>query len=112
MNIQTIKNGFNRGQMQIEEIKWLIDSLEQLQAENGVMAEKHAEKDMAIAQFMRIIEQQKEEIILFRLTEASIIGRLQKQTLQIKEMKQNSRLTRFFDMAEENLKLAKELAKS
>lgn len=62
MNLQIIKGNFNRGRMNIGEIKWLIDSYERLQEENGAMAEKHAEKDIAIAEFMRIIDQMSERI--------------------------------------------------
>jgi hypothetical protein len=85
--------------------------IELLKKENGAMAEKHAEKDIALGEFKQIIEQQKEEIILYKLQETILLERLKKQTLQMKEMKQNSRLTRFYDMAEENLKLAKENAR-
>jgi hypothetical protein len=44
------------------EIIWLVKTLEQLIEENGAMAEKHAEKDLAFAEFMRIIDQQKDHI--------------------------------------------------
>ncbi|MBT2727863.1 hypothetical protein J7E63_13030 [Bacillus sp. ISL-75] len=68
----------------------LIKAIEQLQEENGAMAEKHAEKDIAMAEFMGIIDQQHQEI---------------------KELKNKSRTIRFFEMAEENLKLAQENAR-
>ncbi|MBT2722285.1 hypothetical protein [Bacillus sp. ISL-46] len=111
MNLQIIKGSFNRGRMNIAEIKWLIDSYEQLQEENGAMAEKHAEKDMAIADFMSIVTQQRKEIELYQLQETILLGRLEKKDQEIKAMKQNSRLTRFYDMSEENLKLAQENAR-
>jgi hypothetical protein len=111
VNLQTIVNNFNRGRMNIQDIKWLIDSFELLQEENGAMAEKHAEKSLAIADFMRIIEIQRKEIKLYQLQETILLDRLQRQTSEIKEMKQNSRFTRFLDMAEENLKLAQENAR-
>jgi hypothetical protein len=51
-----------------ERIKVLMETIERQQneiaaweAENSLMAEKHAEKDMAIAEFMRIIEQQEQK---------------------------------------------------
>jgi hypothetical protein len=62
--------------------------IEQLQKENGTMAEKHAEKDLAIAEFMRIVSQLEADI---------------------KQLKQNSRLINFYKMAEENLALAQEI---
>jgi hypothetical protein len=83
--------------------------IEQLQKENGAMAEKHAEKDLAIAEFMCIVTQQEADINLYKLQETIILERLKNQTLQIKEMKQNSRLINFYKMAEENLTLAQEL---
>jgi hypothetical protein len=86
-----------------EEIEWLIETVEQLQEENGTMAEKHAEKDIAMADFMEIIDQ-------YKLQEELLLERLKKQTLQMKEMKRNSRLIKFYEMAEENLSLATELA--
>ena len=110
MKLQMIKQNFNRGRMNIEDIKWLIDSFEQLQEENGDMAEKHAEKDIAIAEFMQIVELQQKEIELFKLSETILLKRLEKLSLEFKELKQKSRTIRFFDMAEENLKLAKEIA--
>jgi hypothetical protein len=111
MKLQTIKQNFNRGRMNIEGIQWLIQTVELLQAENGAMAEKHAEKMIAFAEFMQIIDQQKEEIALYKLTEAILLERLQKQTMLMKEMQKNSRLLTFYAMAEENLKFAEENAR-
>jgi hypothetical protein len=97
--------------MNIPEIHWLIKTVDQLIEENGAMAEKHAEKMIAFAEFMQIIDQQKEEISLYKLTEVVLLERLQKQTQLIKEMQKNSRLTTFYAMAEENLKFAEENAR-
>jgi hypothetical protein len=91
------------------EINWLVQTLEQLIEENGAMAEKHAEKDLALAEFMQIVTQQREEIALYKLTESLLLERLKKQTSLIKEMQKNSRLINFYKMAEENLTLAQEL---
>lgn len=111
MKLQTVKDNFNRGRMNIDDIKWLIDSFELVQEENGAMAEKHAEKSIAIADFMQIVELQRQEIELFKLTETLLLERLKKQTSEIKELKRNSRTIRFFEMVEENLKLAEENAR-
>jgi hypothetical protein len=87
----------------------LVKLVEKYQEENGAMAEKHAEKDLAIAEFMRIVTQQEEEIKLYKLQETIILDRLKRNTLMMKEMKQNSRLINFYKMAEENLALAQEI---
>lgn len=47
----------------------------------------------------------------YQLQKTLLLERLKKHSVQIKEMKHNSRLTRFYDMAEENLKLAEENAR-
>jgi hypothetical protein len=111
MNLKLIKENFNRGRMNIPEIYWLIKTVEQLIEENGAMAEKHADKDIAIAEFIQIIEQQDADIKLYQLQETIILERLKRNTLMMKEMKLNSRLTRFYEMSEENLKLAQENAR-
>jgi hypothetical protein len=87
----------------------LVKLVEKYQEENGAMAEKHADKDIAIAKFMHIVTQQEEAITLYKLQETIFLERLKKQTLQLKEMKQNSRLINFYKMAEENLALAQEI---
>ncbi|MBS4173506.1 hypothetical protein [Bacillus sp. FJAT-49736] len=40
-----------------QDIGWLIETVEQLEAENGSMAEKHAEKDTIIAQLLTRIQE-------------------------------------------------------
>jgi hypothetical protein len=83
------------------------------------------QQKQSIDQLTQTIEQQKQEyqtlysslceadaiIEQYKLQETILLERLKKQTLQIKEMKLNSRLTRFYEMAEENLKLAEEVAR-
>jgi hypothetical protein len=83
------------------------------------------QKKQSIDQLLQTIEQQKQEyqtlysslaeadaiIEQYQLQETLLLERIKRQTLQIKEMKQNSRLTRFYEMAEENLKLAEENAR-
>jgi hypothetical protein len=96
------------GQLQ-ESIETLVTTIEQLQEENGAMAEKHAEKDIALNDMKVIIQDQQEIFGLYKLQETILLERLKRQTLQMKEMKENSRLTRFYDMAEENLRMAQEL---
>lgn len=86
------------------EIKWLIQTVEQQEQEYITLAQSIAEDDA-------IIEQLQEEMKLYKLQETLLLERLKKQTLQIKEMKQNSRLMKFMEMAEENLALAQEVAR-
>lgn len=111
MKLQTINENFNRGRMNIEDIKNLIEIVDLLIKENGDMAEKHAEKDIAIGDFMKIVDLQRKEIELYKLAETILLERLQKQTVEIKDLKKKSSTIRFFDMAEENLKLAQEVAR-
>ena len=87
----------------LETIEALAKKVDEFEEENGLMAEKHAERDIQFNEFVRIIEQ-------YKFSEALLLERLKKQTLQIKEMQQDRRLTRYWDMAEENLRLAQELA--
>jgi predicted nucleic acid-binding Zn-ribbon protein len=56
------------------------------------------------------VEEMDATIGQYQLQETLLLERLKKQTLEIKAMKQNSRLTRFYDMAEENLKMAQKVA--
>ncbi|CRK80336.1 hypothetical protein [Neobacillus massiliamazoniensis] len=67
-------------------------------------------KDYTFERQIVTIEDLVEMVEQYKLQETILLERLKKQTLQIKEMKQNSRLTRFYEMAEENLKMAQELA--
>jgi len=92
----------------MDTIEALVTLGEKLVKENGAMAEKHAEKDIALKELMEIMEGQRNEIELYKLQESMLLERLKKQTLEIKEMKNDRRLTRFYAMAEENLKLAEE----
>lgn len=48
MNLQTIKDNFNRGRMTFMEIEWLMNTVELLEKENAAMAIKHAEKDILL----------------------------------------------------------------
>jgi uncharacterized protein YdcH (DUF465 family) len=86
-----------------EEIEWLIETVEQQQNEYNTLFSSIDEMDA-------IISQQQEEINQYKFQEELLLERLKKQTLQMKEMKQNSRLIKFYEMAEENLSLATELA--
>lgn len=51
-----------------------------------------------------------ETIEQYQLNEIVLLEKLKKQTLELKEMKRNGRLNRFFSMAEENLKMAQKVA--
>jgi uncharacterized protein YqgV (UPF0045/DUF77 family) len=82
---------------QLETVADLVDLVERQQNEYISLSQSIEEMDATIQQY--------------QLQETFLLERLKKQTLQIKEMKQNSRLIRFYDMAEENLKMAQELQK-
>lgn len=75
MDIQQIKHNFKLGKMDLSEIEWLINTVEQ-----------------------------------YQLQETYLLGRLEKLTLEYKQLKQDRRLIAFYEMAEENLRLAQELA--
>jgi hypothetical protein len=96
MNIQTVKENFNRGRMDLKEIKWLIDSYEQQQNEYITLSQSIGEDD-------GIIEQLQEELKQYKLQEALLLGR-------IKKIEQCSRFKSYLKIEEENLKMFKELA--
>lgn len=87
----------------------LKKTIEQLEEENGDMAEKHVEKDIALVQLKRGYLEAKETLRLYKLQETILLERLENQALQMKEMKQNSRLIKFYEMEWENLRLAQEI---
>jgi predicted RNase H-like nuclease (RuvC/YqgF family) len=112
-----------------EEIEWLIETVEKQQNEYNALYSSIDEMDVIISQQQEEIErlnkmrtvidyvdlckqlqQVNEEINQYKLQEELLLERLKKQTLQMKEMKRNSRLIKFYEMAEENLSLATELA--
>jgi hypothetical protein len=68
----------------IQTIKELLNVAEGFENENGLMAEKAAEKDIAFGQFMRIIEDQKEEIALYKLQETKLLVQLAIKTKNLK----------------------------
>jgi hypothetical protein len=82
---------------QKQSIDQLIQTIDQQKQEYQTLYSSLAEADAIIEQY--------------KLQETILLERIKKQTLQIKEMKLNSRLTRFYEMAEENLKLAEEVAR-
>lgn len=123
MNLETVKNNINRGRLSFDEINWMLKTIDFLEEENGNMAEKHADKDLAIRDLMQMNLQQKQriaeleaikemylnannalldEIELYKLQETKLLA-------QVKMMKNNSRLNSFYQMSEENLKMAQEL---
>ncbi|MBT2735158.1 hypothetical protein [Bacillus sp. ISL-7] len=81
----------------MQDINQLIKTIEQQEKECQTLYSSLAEADAIIEQY--------------QLQETLLLERLKKQTLQIKEMKQNSRLINFYAMSKENLKLAEENAR-
>lgn len=81
----------------IKTIDELLKSAEQQQNESISLSESISEADAIIEQY--------------KLQETILLERLKKQTLEIKDLKSKSRTIRFFEMAEENLKLAEENAR-
>lgn len=49
MNLQSIKHKFNLGTMDLSEIKWLIDTVEQQQKEFAYLSESSTETDTIIS---------------------------------------------------------------
>jgi hypothetical protein len=90
----------------IQTIKELLNVAQGFEEENGLMAEKAAEKDIAFGQFMRIIEDQKEEIALYKLQETKLLVQLAIKDQEFKKLKSSTR----FRVFEENLALAEENA--
>jgi uncharacterized protein (DUF3084 family) len=80
-----------------EEIEWLIETVEKQQNEYNTLFSSIDEMDA-------IISQQQEEIEQYELQETLLLERL-------KKIEKNSRYLGFMEMAEENLKMAQEVAK-
>lgn len=110
MNIQEIKLSFNRGRMDIDEIKWLINTLDMRHTELIEAFNREASYIDDIEQMEGMLEQANKTIEQYQLHETILRDRLKKQTLEIKEMKNDRRLIRFWELAEENLKLAQKIA--
>jgi hypothetical protein len=91
----------------INTIEVLLDVAEGFQNENGLMAEKAAEKEQAFEQFMQIIEEQKETIRAYKFKEILLIEQLKLKTEEMKELKKSVR----FEVFQENYELAKENAR-
>jgi hypothetical protein len=106
LDIQTIEFNFNRGQMNLEQIQWLIETIKGLEEQANLMAEKAAEKDIAMEEFMRIIEEQKANIRLYQLKETMFNQQLKLKDEEIKTLKKSVR----FEVFQENLALAEEIA--
>jgi predicted RNase H-like nuclease (RuvC/YqgF family) len=96
MNIQTVKENYNRGRMDLKEIKWLIDTVEHQENEYITLSQSISEDD-------GIIEQLQEELKQYKLQEALLLGR-------IKKIEQCSRFKNYLKTVEENLKIYQELA--
>lgn len=103
MNIQEIKHSFGLGNMNLEQIEWLIDSYERHEIEYATLLESVCECDV-------MLSQQQDELKQYKQYETILLARLEKQAERIKELKLNSRLIKFYELAEENLKLVTELA--
>jgi hypothetical protein len=88
-------------------IQELLKVAQGFEEENGLMAEKAAEKDIAFGQFMQIIEDQKEEIALYKLQETKLLVQLAIKDQELKKLKSSTR----FRVFEENLSLAEENAR-
>lgn len=67
MNLNELERNFNKGHMTLEQIAWLIAEVKNLEEQANEMAEKHAEKDIAIEKFMN-------EITRLRIVEQAYIG--------------------------------------
>lgn len=91
----------------IQTVEVLLDTALGFQNENGLMAEKAAEKEQAFCEFMRIINEQKTELALYKLQETKLLAQLELTDHEIKLLKRTTR----FRVFEENLALALENAR-
>lgn len=117
MMLQAIQSKFNRGRMGIEEIEWLIKTAEKQQNELTVAHEQELSYIDDIEQMEGMLEQANQRIQDLETTikqhqaqESFLLERIKKQSREIREMWNDRRLIRFWELAEENLKLAQELA--
>jgi predicted nuclease with TOPRIM domain len=85
-------------------VRDLLNMIDKQQQEYNTLYSSVEESDAIIAQLQ-------DEVKRYQLQESLLLERLKKQTLQLKETKQNSRLIKFYEIAEENLKLAQENAR-
>jgi|GraSoiStandDraft_46_1057282.scaffolds.fasta_scaffold34091_2 hypothetical protein len=88
----------------INTIEVLLNVAEGFQNENGLMAEKAAEKEIAFGEFMEIIGKQKQELALYKLQETKLLAQLELKDHELKNLKRSTR----FRVLEENLSLAQE----
>lgn len=80
--------------------------VELLEKQCNLMAEKAAEKESAMEEFIRIIEEQKENLHLYKLQETILLEQLKLKDDEIKTLKKSVR----FQVFQENLALSTELA--
>jgi hypothetical protein len=85
-------------------IKELLKVAQGFEEENGLMAEKAAEKEIAFGEFMEIIGKQKQELALYKLQETKLLAQLEMKDHELKNLKRSTR----FRVLEENLSLAQE----
>lgn len=98
MNVSELKEKFNRGRMDIKEIKWLIDRVEQLDKEFVLMSLSVAECDAMIAQLQ-------EEVTQYQAQEKLLLDKNKKQAEQIVHLRAKTT----FKVYEENLVLVQEI---
>ena len=88
-------------------IQELLKVAQGFEEENGLMAEKAAEKEIAFGEFMEIIGKQKQELALYKLQETKLLAQLELKDHELKNLKRSTR----FRVFEENLSLAEENAR-
>jgi hypothetical protein len=75
-----------------------------LEEQAGLMAEKAAEKEQAFGEFMRIIDEQKTELALYKLQETKLLAQLAIKDQEFKALHPR------YKVYKENLALAEENA--
>src|SRR5437763_10413282 len=88
----------------INTIEVLLKVAQGFEEENGLMAEKAAEKEIAFGEFMEIIGKQKQELALYKLQETKLLAQLELKDHELKNLKRSTR----FRVFEENVSLAQE----
>jgi hypothetical protein len=88
----------------IQTIEELLNMAQGFQNENGLMAEKAAEKEQAFGEFMQIIDEQKTELALYKLQETKLLAQLAVKEQELKALHPR------YKVYKENLALAEEIA--
>lgn len=96
MNLPSIQANFNRGQMSIDEIKWLIDTVEKQEREYVTLSQSIEEDDAMIQHLQDVVK-------AHQLHEAILLER-------VKKAESNTRFHKCMELEQLNLALVQEIA--